>query len=271
MDVNELFKNFLEEIEQVVSLNVYNLWFSKIRPISLEGNTLKIVVPMDIHKSMLSENVNSILRVIVANLQTPVVIILLVMMLATLTVAGTFIFEFFVEHRKLRADVPKLIETMNTTEIRDLSDLIRQNQLLPRQKKALQQLIDEYKMDSESREIYAAQLLFEEEEHYQKYLRWPQMISKLGPMFGLLGTLVPLGPGLMALSEGNTALLSQSLLIAFDTTSAGVVIAAVSLVIAQIRKQWYRNYAQALESMMEVILNRMKAEKQWKKTGGTEC
>ena len=56
MDVNELFKNFLEEIEQVVSLNVYNLWFSKIRPISLEGNTLKIVVPMDIHKSMLSEN-----------------------------------------------------------------------------------------------------------------------------------------------------------------------------------------------------------------------
>lgn len=56
MDVNELFKNFLEEIEQVVSLNVYNLWFSKIRLISLEGNTLKIVVPMDIHKSMLSEN-----------------------------------------------------------------------------------------------------------------------------------------------------------------------------------------------------------------------
>ena len=56
MDVNELFKNFLEEIEQVVSLNVYNLWFSKIRPISLEGNTLKIIVPMDIHKSMLSEN-----------------------------------------------------------------------------------------------------------------------------------------------------------------------------------------------------------------------
>ena len=62
MDVNELFKNFLEEIEQVVSLNVYNLWFSKIRPISLEGNTLKIVVPMDIHKSMLSENIKSMLK-----------------------------------------------------------------------------------------------------------------------------------------------------------------------------------------------------------------
>lgn len=220
---------------------------------------------------MFSESVNSILRAIIANLQTPVVIILLVLMAATVIVTGTFVFEFFVEHRKLRADVPKLIETMNTTKIRDLSDLIKQNELLPRQKKALNQLIREDKMDSENREIYAAQLLFEEEEHYQKYLRWPQMISKLGPMFGLLGTLVPLGPGLMALSEGNTALLSQSLLIAFDTTSAGVVIAAAALVIAQIRKQWYRSYAQALESMMEVILDKMKAEEQRAKTGGVKC
>lgn len=220
---------------------------------------------------MISENVNSILRAIVANLQTPVVIILLILMLATVVVAGTFVFEFLVEHRRLQADVPKLIETMNTTKVCDMSDLVNRNELLPRQKKVLKQLIQEQKMDSESREIYAAQLLFEEEEHYQNYLRWPQMISKLSPMFGLLGTLVPLGPGLMALGEGNTALLSQSLLIAFDTTSAGVLIAAVALVIAQIRRQWYRNYAQVLESLMEVILDKMKAEEQCLETGGAKC
>ena len=220
---------------------------------------------------MISENVNSILRAIVANLQTPVVIILLILMIATVVVAGTFVFEFFVEHRRLQADVPKLIETMNTTKVCDMSDLVNRNELLPRQKKVLKQLIQEQKMDSESREIYAAQLLFEEEEHYQNYLRWPQMISKLGPMFGLLGTLVPLGPGLMALSEGNTALLSQSLLIAFDTTSAGVVIAAIALVIAQVRKQWYRRYTQSLEFMMEVILDKMKDKDGREKAGGTRC
>lgn len=220
---------------------------------------------------MISENVNSILRAIVANLQTPVVIILLILMLATVVIAGTFVFEFLVEHRKLQADVPKLIETMNMTKVCDMSDLVNRNELLPRQKKVLKQLIQEHKMDSENREIYAAQLLFEEEEHYQNYLRWPQMISKLSPMFGLLGTLVPLGPGLMALGEGNTVLLSQSLLIAFDTTSAGVLIAAVALVIAQIRRQWYRNYAQVLESLMEVILDKMKAEEQCLETGGAKC
>ncbi|MCI5944717.1 MAG: MotA/TolQ/ExbB proton channel family protein [Eubacterium sp.] len=217
---------------------------------------------------MISDNVNSILRVIISNFQTPVVIILLVLMVATVIVAGTFVYEFFIEHRKLKADIPKLIETINMAEPEELKQLILQNKLLPRQKKALEELIGETEMDESTLETYAAQLLFEEEEHYQKYLRWPQMISKLGPMFGLLGTLVPLGPGLMALGQGNTEMLSQSLLIAFDTTSAGVVIAAVAIVIAQIRKQWYRRYSQALESLMEVILTKMKSDT---RSGGAEC
>ena len=210
---------------------------------------------------MFSENVNNILRAIISNLQTPVVMILLVLMVATVIVAGTFVFEFFVEHRKLKADIPKLIETMNRAKANELTDLIDKNKLLPRQKKALHRLIEADEMDGDTREIYASQLLFEEEEHYQKYLSWPQMISKLGPMFGLLGTLVPLGPGLMALGQGDTQALSQSLLTAFDTTAAGVVIAAIALVIAQMRKQWYRRYSQALESMMEVILDKWNAGK----------
>ena len=210
---------------------------------------------------MFSENVNNILRAIISNLQTPVVMILLVLMVATVIVAGTFVFEFFVEHRKLKADIPKLIETMNRAKANELTDLIDKNKLLPRQKKALHRLIEADEMDGDTREIYASQLLFEEEEHYQKYLRWPQMISKLGPMFGLLGTLVPLGPGLMALGQGDTQALSQSLLTAFDTTAAGVVIAAIALVIEQMRKQWYRRYSQALESMMEVILDKWNAGK----------
>lgn len=219
---------------------------------------------------MISDNVNSILRVIISNFQTPVVIILLVLMVATVVVAGTFVYEFFIEHRKLKADIPKLIEEINKTDVGKMTEIILNKQLLPRQKKALQQLIEEKRMDGDTRETYAAQLLYEEEEHYQKYLRWPQMISKLGPMFGLLGTLVPLGPGLMALGQGNTEILSQSLLIAFDTTSAGVVIAAISLVIAQMRKQWYRKYSQTLESLMEVILAKMKGKTQMQEVPDAE-
>lgn len=39
-------------------------------------------------------------------------------------------------------------------------------------------------------------------------------------MLGLLGTLIPLGPGIIALGQGDTQTLSTSLLTAFDTTIA---------------------------------------------------
>ena len=35
------------------------------------------------------------------------------------------------------------------------------------------------------------------------------MIAKLGPMFGLLGPLIPLGPGIVALGQGDTVTLSE--------------------------------------------------------------
>ncbi|MBE6155585.1 MAG: chromosomal replication initiator protein DnaA [Firmicutes bacterium] len=62
MKIEELFKAFLDEIEQAVSVNVFNLWFSKIEPVSLYDNKLKIKVPMQIHKNMLSINYKDIIN-----------------------------------------------------------------------------------------------------------------------------------------------------------------------------------------------------------------
>mgnify|MGYP004532531767 FL=1 len=68
MNLEELFKTFLEEVEHVVSINVYNIWFSKIKPISLSGNVLKICVPMEIYKKMLSENYKDVIDNIFQNI-----------------------------------------------------------------------------------------------------------------------------------------------------------------------------------------------------------
>lgn len=56
MNIEDLFKNFLEEIEQVVSTNSFNLWFSKLEPISFDENKLTIKVPMQVHKNMLKNS-----------------------------------------------------------------------------------------------------------------------------------------------------------------------------------------------------------------------
>lgn len=55
MKMEDLFKKFLSEIEQSVSDNVYNLWYSKLEPLELDDVKFTILVPMSIHKTMLSE------------------------------------------------------------------------------------------------------------------------------------------------------------------------------------------------------------------------
>lgn len=85
-------------------------------------------------------------------------------------------------------------------------------------------------------------------------VKWTDMIAKLGPIFGLLGTLIPLGPGIIALSQGDTTTLAESLLTAFDTTVVGLAVAAAAMVMSAIRKGWYRNYISIQETLTDCIL-----------------
>ena len=76
-------------------------------------------------------------------------------------------------------------------------------------------------------------------------------------MLGLMGTLIPLGPGLVSLGQGDTLTLSSSLLIAFDTTVAGLVVAFVTFIITRIRRRWYDNYLSALDASVTTILEKV--------------
>ena len=104
------------------------------------------------------------------------------------------------------------------------------------------------------RESLAAQLLFKERTHYDGLVKLSDLVARLGPMFGLLGTLIPLGPGIIALGRGDTFTLSQSLLTAFDTTIAGLIAAAVAFVVSAVRRKWYDTYMADLELVMECVL-----------------
>ncbi len=61
MNIDVIFKNFLKEIEQAVSENAYNLWFTKLEPISFLNETLKIKAPMNVHIDTLSKNYNNLI------------------------------------------------------------------------------------------------------------------------------------------------------------------------------------------------------------------
>ena len=207
--------------------------------------------------------ISDILRAVARTMETPVVVVLILLMAAAVFMLGWLIAEALGERRKLTKALPALIEKLRESPgDREMAAAIESAGLLRRQKAALLELLAHPEFTPVMREALAAQLLETEEARWNRTVLWTDLIARLGPMFGLLGTLIPLGPGIIALGQGDTFTLSQSLLTAFDTTVAGLLAAALASVISAVRKRWYRRYATDLETLAECVLELVKLKKE---------
>lgn len=209
----------------------------------------------------MSTLIKDVLRNITSFLQIPTIIILLLLIAAAVFMIGSILVEVLTDRRRLKAKIPKVIDDIQGMSSAELDQYFRKCGLLKRQKKALHELIARENLPDNSREALARELLFEEQSHYERVTKVSDVIARIAPMFGLMGTLIPLGPGLIALGQGDTRTLSASLLIAFDTTVAGLISGAVAFVISAIRKNWYEKYVVGLETIMECVLDVQDKEK----------
>ena len=196
--------------------------------------------------------IHDVLRAVSSALEVPVVIVLILFLLAAAVLTGWGIAEFFTERRHLKVALPQLLEDLRTAD--DRAAVIEASGLLRRQKDALLELLNHPDFNGEMRETLAVRLLEQEQDRYDRIVKLSELLARLAPMFGLLGTLIPLGPGIIALGQGDTYTLSTSLLTAFDTTVAGLVAAAFATVISTVRRGWYREYASILEAAAEMLL-----------------
>ena len=195
------------------------------------------------------------LRAVASGLQVPTIVILLILVALTVVLLGSLVVEYFTERKQLSGSIPELIDALQGKDARGLASVIENSGLLRRQKAAVLEVVKRDGLPSETRVALARKLLLDEEKHYVGRVRVSDLISKIAPMFGLMGTLIPLAPGLIALGQGDTKTLSDSLLIAFDTTVAGLISAAVSLFISSVRKSWYAGYSSSLEAVMDAVLD----------------
>ncbi|MBR2512275.1 MAG: MotA/TolQ/ExbB proton channel family protein [Firmicutes bacterium] len=200
-----------------------------------------------------ASELSRILRSICASFEKPVIVILLIILACTLVLVGTLIAEIITERRHLRVWVPKLIDEIKKQDVPPAL-CIKRSGLLKRQKIALIEVTDHKDVTDAMRESLAIRLVDEAKGRYETIVKLSDLIIRIGPVFGLLGTLIPLGPGIIALGQGDTLTLSQSLLTAFDTTIVGLVCAAIATVISIVRKRWYSNDISVLETLMECVL-----------------
>lgn len=195
---------------------------------------------------------HNILRAVAGAMEIPVIILLILILAFAVFSIGWLIAEYFSERRHMNEALPKLLDDLHAQEQSVLARINRST-LNKRQKATLLELIRHPDFSTHLRESLAANLLEREQAHYDRILKLTDLISKLAPMFGLLGTLIPLGPGIIALGQGDTYTLSTSLLTAFDTTIIGLIAAAVCMVVSNIRRRWYSAYMADLEALVDCV------------------
>lgn len=196
--------------------------------------------------------INEIMRQIVTALDMPVKIILIILLVISLIMLGGLIAEFF--HRKyLTVKAAFVIDAIKKGE-NDPATIIKNSKLLTKQKRLLLELTIHNELSDAMKENFAVSLLDNYNQNLDFTIKKSDLVIKLGPTFGLLGTLIPLGPGIMALASGDTMTLSNSMLAAFDTTVIGLISAAICTVISLIRRRWYSKDRVMLTLIMEAVL-----------------
>lgn len=159
------------------------------------------------------ESISNALFWISNGLLVPVVVLLLVLLVYALILAGGFLGDF-IRHR----NGSKRFETAV---------------------KALQAHSDDA--------AWCERLLANYEVDAEKELGRSRLLAKLGPMLGLMGTLIPMGPALVSLAAGDLTSMAYNMQVAFATTVVGMLIAAIGVVTLQVKQRWCAREMNELE------------------------
>ena len=86
---------------------------------------------------------------------------------------------------------------------------------------------------------YSNRLLADYEVRADAELGKYKLLTKFGPILGLMGTLIPMGPALAGLATGDVAYMAYNMQIAFATTVVGLFVGAIGYVLLQIKQRWF--------------------------------
>jgi hypothetical protein len=65
-----------------------------------------------------------------------------------------------------------------------------------------------------------------------------RLVSRVAPMLGLIATMIPMGPALQSLADGDVQGISENLIVAFSAVIFGLVIASITFWISSVKKRW---------------------------------
>lgn len=192
------------------------------------------------------EIISDILYWISTGLLVPVIVALILLFLRSLLLIGSF-FGQYLAIRKSAAQIRKALTGITSENIDSVTaNLPKKNDML---------VVSFVKKMIENKDNYAEvkRLLAEFEIAADKDIATCKMLSKLGPMLGLMGTLIPMGPALAGLASGDIESMARNMQVAFATTVTGLVAAAIGYVTQQVKQRWYLQDMTNLEYLSDIL------------------
>lgn len=78
-------------------------------------------------------------------------------------------------------------------------------------------------------------------------LEWLRVVSRATPMLGLVATMIPMGPALLALARNDGAGVGENLIVAFSSVILALISASISFFILTVRRRWLLEDLRGLE------------------------
>ena len=194
------------------------------------------------------EIISDILYWISTGLLVPVIVILIILFIRALLLIGSF----FGQYLTIRRSSAQVRKALTDVTAETLDEVIAK---LPKKDNVIVISYIKKMISSRNNRAEVKRLLAEFEIDADKDLGLSKMLVKLGPMLGLMGTLIPMGPALAGLASGDIESMARNMQVAFATTVTGLVAAAIGYVTQQVKQRWYLQNITNLEYLSEVISN----------------
>lgn len=190
--------------------------------------------------------ISDILYWISTGLLVPVIVLLIVLFGRALLLVGNF-YGQYLSIRKTEALLRNELNTLTPATVEELASK------LPEKSSSLVIFYIRRVLEAKDSPARIQRLLANFEIAADKDLAISKTLTKLGPILGLMGTLIPMGPALAGLASGDIASMAYNMQIAFATTVVGLVAGAVGFLTQQVKQRWYLQDMTNLEFLSELL------------------
>ena len=190
--------------------------------------------------------ISDIMFWISTGLLVPVIVLLILLFFRSLLLVGSF-FGQYVSIRKTDKLIREQMETLHVNNVDHFAEK------LPEKSNSLVVMFMKRILAEQQNKAQVQRLLANFEIAADKDLAISKTLTKLGPILGLMGTLIPMGPALVGLSTGDIASMAYNMQVAFATTVIGLVAGAIDFLTQQVKQRWYLQDMTNLECLVEVL------------------